>query len=101
VEFTINTTELRRLGPFPYHIDPWAERGIYFDQLHAHMITYLLDQMVDVLEERGYVIGRERSVQIPDIFIETERHHTPTQFRIYVAQLAMCVIILPMLLFVV
>jgi hypothetical protein len=72
----MNTTELRRLGPFPNHIDPWAERGKYFHQLHAHMIGYLLDQMVDALEERGYVIGRESSVQIttsqPDVFIETE-----------------------------
>jgi hypothetical protein len=77
----MNTTELRRLGAFPNHIDPWAERGKYFHQLHAHMIGYLLDQTTEALEELGYVIGRESSVQIttsqPDIFIETILNRAP------------------------
>lgn len=56
--------ELLENGPFPSHIDPWAERGRYFHQMHAHMIGYLLDAIQRPMYERGYVVGRESSVQI-------------------------------------
>jgi hypothetical protein len=70
--------QLRQDGPFPNQIDPWAEKGRYFHQMHAHMITYLLDQLQRPINELGYVVGRESSVQItttqPDLFIETENN---------------------------
>jgi hypothetical protein len=73
--------KLMEQGPFPTHIDPWAEKGRYFHQLHPHIIGYLLDQISDGLYMRGYVVGRETSVQIttsqPDLFIETEQAHPP------------------------
>src|SRR5215510_14224105 len=72
-------SDLLRHGPFPEHIDPWAEQGQYFRQLHAHMITYLLDQLTDALYERGYVVGRESSIQItasqPDLFVKEDSPH--------------------------
>jgi hypothetical protein len=69
--------QLIKRGPFPKHIDPWAEKGHYFHQLHAHMITYMLDAMSEPLLELGYVAGREASLQIteqgqPDIFVRGE-----------------------------
>lgn len=75
------SNKLIEQGPFPTHIDPWAEKGRYFHQLHPHIIGYLLDQITDGLYARGYVVGRESSVQIttsqPDLFIETEQTHPP------------------------
>ena len=59
-----NKINLMEQGPLPTHIDPWAEKGRYFHQLHPHIIGYLLDQISDGLYMRGYVVGRETSVQI-------------------------------------
>lgn len=68
--------ELMENGPFPKHIDPWSEKDRYFHQMHAHMIGYLLDQLQRPMYERGYVAGRESSVQItsaqPDLFINAQ-----------------------------
>jgi hypothetical protein len=74
--------QLFKQGPFPGRIDPWAEAGRYFPQIHAGMIGHLLDQVQDDLFDMGYVAGRENSLQIaerrePDIYIE--RHeNVPT-----------------------
>lgn len=71
--------QLIRQGPFPAQIDPWAEQGRYFHQIHAHMIGYLVDQITEPLYERGYLTGRETSIQIsvsqPDVMIEEVREH--------------------------
>lgn len=62
-------------GPFPDRIDPWAEPAHYFQQIHAGMIDSLLHQLNPGLRSRGYVAGREASLQIlegrePDIFVQ-------------------------------
>lgn len=63
------------IGPFPGCIDPWAEDGHYFQQIHAEIISLLARQMKPLLKQKGYKIGREASLQItegrePDIFIQ-------------------------------
>jgi hypothetical protein len=68
--------ELLDRGPFPNQIDPWAEIGTYFHPLHASMIDHLLNILRRPLQQRGYLIGRETSLQIaqgrqPDVFINT------------------------------
>jgi hypothetical protein len=65
----------RKRGPFPGRIDPWAEVGRYFHQIHAGMIDNLLTQIQDPLLTLGYEAGRESSLQImegrePDIFVQ-------------------------------
>lgn len=65
-----------KAGSFPGSIDPWSEAGRYFHQLHGAMITDLIMQIQDKLLMRGYIAGREASLQImenrqPDIAI----HH--------------------------
>ena len=62
-------------GPFTGQIDPWAEDGHYFQQIHANMISRIQDQLQDELNERGYKVGRETSLQVfanrkPDIYIQ-------------------------------
>ena len=47
----------------------------YFQQLHSGMIYNLQDQLQDMLNERGYQIGKEASLQIfahrkPDLFVQ-------------------------------
>lgn len=66
-------------GPFPNSIDPWAEVGRYFHQIHSGMIGHLQEQMRDTLLDMGYVAACEISLQIterrePDIHI---RYKTP------------------------
>ena len=66
--------QLRKRGPFPDSIDPWAEAAHYFHQIHAGMIGALLAEIQDPLLARGYQAGREASLQIltgrePDIFV--------------------------------
>lgn len=50
-------------GPFPNRIDMWAEEAFYFHQIHATMISSLIQQMREDLLVRGYVAGRELSIQ--------------------------------------
>ncbi len=62
-------------GPFPGRIDPWAEDACYFHQIHSGMIYELQAQMQGELNERGYLLGKEASLQVlggrkPDIYIE-------------------------------
>jgi hypothetical protein len=68
--------QLLQRGPFPGQIDPWAEAGRYFQQIHSGMINSLQDQLQDELNLRGYQVGKEASLQIfgnrkPDLYIQT------------------------------
>lgn len=65
----------RQQGAFPNRIDPWAEAGRYFQQIHSGMINQLQDQLQDDLNARDYQAGKEASLQIfanrqPDIFVQ-------------------------------
>lgn len=64
-------------GPFVGRIDPWAEQGEHFAQIHGGMIGHIVTQIQPALLERGYVAGRETSLQIvnqrePDVYIHRE-----------------------------
>lgn len=69
----LSKSELSKQGPFPNHFDPWLEKGHYFHQFHAHVLTTLFNSLVDSVMGLGYVLGREASVQIvnsePDLFV--------------------------------
>jgi uncharacterized protein DUF4058 len=63
------------MGPFPGQVDPWAEVGRYFHQIHGLMIDNLITQLHPQLVKMGYLIGKEASLQIaegrePDIFVQ-------------------------------
>jgi hypothetical protein len=63
------------LGPFPGRIDPWAEVGHYFQQIHGLMIDSLITQLNPQLVAMGYIVGKEASLQIaegrePDIYVQ-------------------------------
>jgi hypothetical protein len=67
-------------GPFPGRMDPWAEHGHYFQSLHSSMIDNIMAQIQDPLMERGYVVGRETSLQVaagrePDLFVRRDPQH--------------------------
>jgi hypothetical protein len=67
--------EMLERGPFPGRIDPWAEAGQYFQQIHSGMIEAFIQQLQPQLLRLGYLIGKEASLQItthvePDIFIQ-------------------------------
>jgi hypothetical protein len=62
-------------GPFPGRVDPWAEVGHYFQQVHGLMIDSLITQLNPQLVSMGYLVGKEASLQIaegrePDIYIQ-------------------------------
>ena len=64
----------RRRGAFPNRIDPWAEDGRYFQQIHSGMIHEMQRQLQDELNVRNYEIGKEASLQVfarrePDLHI--------------------------------
>jgi len=66
---------LLKKGPFPGRIDPWAEAGRYFQQIHSGMIENFLGQIQEPLMEMGYWAGKEVSLQImegrqPDVFVQ-------------------------------
>ncbi len=68
-------------GPFPGQIDPWAEAARYFQQIHSGMIDHILEQIQDPLIDRGYIAGKETSIQIiegrqPDVFVKREGNGT-------------------------
>jgi len=63
------------IGPFPDQIDPWAEVGHYFQQIHGLMIDSLITQLNPQLVAMGYIVGKEASLQIaegrePDIYVQ-------------------------------
>jgi hypothetical protein len=62
-------------GPFPGRLDPWAEAGRYFQQIHSGMIDEILRQIQDPLLSMGYIAGKEASLQVlegrqPDVFVQ-------------------------------
>lgn len=62
-------------GPFPGRVDPWAEAGHYFQQIHSGLIDALITQLDPQLVEMGYIVGKEASLQIaegrePDIYVQ-------------------------------
>lgn len=82
--------QVLRHGPFPQQIDPWAEKGHYFHQLHGQMISLFLHKLLSPLEELGYYAGREASLQVmtnlpnlPDVFIveEAKRIAKPLNYQ--------------------
>lgn len=61
-------------GPFPDRLDPWAEVGRYFHQIHSGIIHQLVSQIHPTLIRLGYSIGTETSLQVmqgrePDLFV--------------------------------
>lgn len=74
MEFSDTYVQLLKQGPFPGQIDPWAENARYFQSIHSGMIDHLLSQIQDPLLKRGYLVGKETSLQIvegrePDLYV--------------------------------
>lgn len=66
--------QLYKAGPFPGRIDPWAEDDHFFHPIHNQMIGLLVIQLETRLFDKGYLVGRETSLQIaegriPDVFV--------------------------------
>ncbi len=77
-------TDWLKRGPLPGRMDPWAEAPHYFQQLHASLIGYAIEELDPLLTARGFRLGREASLQIaegrePDIFIQRMMHSQLTQ----------------------
>ena len=73
--FSREYADLLSNGPFPGRIDPWSETARYFHQIHSGMINHILEQLRIPLLRRGYVAGKEASLQIidgqqPDIYVQ-------------------------------
>lgn len=71
---SVYTSTLLR-GPFPGRIDPWSELPRYFQQLHASLIGLLQKDLQPKLLAKGYLVGRETSLQItagkePDLTVQ-------------------------------
>ncbi len=80
--FSPQQQTLYRSGAFAGRVDPWAEAARYFRPIHAGMIGALLDMLQVPLMQRGYVAGRETSLQIaagrePDIYVRREDRPVP------------------------
>lgn len=74
-QFSAAYLQVLQRGAFPNQIDPFAEAGRYFQQIHSGMIHWLQDQLQDDLNLRGYQVGKEASLQIvanrqPDLYIQ-------------------------------
>lgn len=79
-------------GPFPGQIDPWSETGHYFKAIHSDMISSLIAMTKQPLLAKGYIAGREASLQIsegrePDIHI-LRRDAPPERFQQWNYELA-------------
>lgn len=79
---------LLRTGPFPGQIDPWAEQGWFFHQIHGGMISELLKQIQDPLMDRELIAAREASLQIgeatqPDVIISLAHERPPKRILSY------------------
>ncbi|MDQ7033848.1 MAG: DUF4058 family protein [Anaerolineae bacterium] len=75
--FSSAEQKLYREGPFPNQMDSFAEKARFFHPLHGSMIDALLQQLQMPLMTKGYVAGRETSLQIaegrePDIYVRRE-----------------------------
>jgi hypothetical protein len=74
VRLSPEVVSLLNRGPFPDRIDPWAEAGFTFQQIHGGMISALLQQLREPLASQGYFATREAALLIsearkPDIWI--------------------------------
>jgi hypothetical protein len=72
--FSADEQRLYQAGPFAGQIDPFAEAARYFHPLHEEMMSTILRQIQVPLMSKGYVAGRETSLQIaegrePDIYV--------------------------------
>jgi hypothetical protein len=75
--------QLSEGGPFSGRVDPWAEAGRYFRQLHAAIISQMQVTLHKPLFALGYFAGRETSFQVverrqPDINVRQKLVYTPT-----------------------
>lgn len=61
-----DTLDLRLTGAFPGRVDPFAENAHDFHAIHAQLIGVLLAWLQEPLMARGYVVGRETSLQIAE-----------------------------------
>jgi hypothetical protein len=82
--------KLLRRGAFAHALDPWAEQGRFFHQIHGGMIGELLKQLQDPLMDRGLIAAREASLQIaeagqPDVVISLVDERTPKPHLVYSA----------------
>ncbi len=80
--FSPRQQRLYRSGAFPGRIDPWVEAARYIRPIHAGMIGAMLDMLQTPLMQRGYVAGRETSLQIasgrePDVYIRRDDRPKP------------------------
>jgi hypothetical protein len=69
-------------GPFAGLPDPWAEAPYYFHQLHGGWLSTLTEALQPALLQRGYLLGREASLQVgfisyPDLNISRLRPSPP------------------------
>jgi len=67
-------------GPFPGRMDPFAETGRYFHQIHTEMIAYIVARLQQPLLQMGYIVVAETSMQVldgrqPDIAIQGGSAH--------------------------
>ncbi len=60
--------ELLKAGPFPGRIDPWAEVGHYFQQIHAGMIAFCLEQIQDSLLALDLLASTQSSLQETNVW---------------------------------
>jgi Protein of unknown function (DUF4058) len=72
--FSAAEQQLYQNGAFVGQIDPFAEAARYFHPLHEEFISTILQQIQVPLLSKGYVAGRETSLQIaegrePDIYV--------------------------------
>jgi hypothetical protein len=75
--FSAAEQRLYQAGAFAGHTDPFAESVRYFHPLHEEMISTILRQIQIPLMSKGYVAGRETSLQIaegrePDIYVRRD-----------------------------
>lgn len=92
--------DLMTAGPFPDGIDPWAEAGRYFHQLHSEIISHMLGQIREPLLRMGYVAGRETSLQIaenrqPDVYVQRMGDDAPQSTAWNYAQAAEAILAEP------
>jgi hypothetical protein len=91
--YSVAYREWLKAGPFPGQIDPWAEDARYFQSIHSGMIEHLLGQIQDPLLDKGYLVGKETSLQIaegriPDLNIRRETGGLPSHWDYSAAALA-------------
>ncbi len=87
-------------GPFPGRVDPWAEAGRYFQQIHSGIIIDLMSQMGPELIQLGYIASKETSLQIvalrkPDVSVQITREQIEEKKHFDYAEAATAVLAEP------